>query len=122
VTIVSIAQQIRQANQLGKEVITVADWGVDIEIRSMSAGQRAALQSLVADDALSTGDRQEKMWGFLLLHCCFEVESGQPVFTESDLEWILNESAFGPIDYLTTKCLEVSAIGKKASDDLGKSS
>ena len=118
----SIAQQIRAANQLGKQVITIDDWGVDIEVRSMSAGQRATLQSLVADDALSTGDRQEKMWGFLLLHCCFEVESGQPVFTELDLEWILNESAFGPIDYLTTKCLEISAIGKKASDDLGKSS
>lgn len=118
----SIAQQIRAANQLGKQIVTVDDWGVEIEVRSMSAGQRANLQSLVASDDLSTGDRQEKMWGFLLLHCCFEVESGAPVFAETDLEWLLNESAFGPIDYLTTKCLEVSAVGKKASDDLGKSS
>jgi hypothetical protein len=119
---VSISQKIQARNTLNKESIYIADWDVTIEVRSMSARQRATLQSVISADNSSTGDKQEQMWTFLFCNCCFDIETGEPVFSAEDMEWLLDQSAFTPIDQLATKCLEVSAIGKKASDDLGKSS
>ena len=118
----SISQKIKTVNALNKETVYIAEWDVTVEVRSMSARQRATLQSVIASDNGSTGDKQEQMWSYLFCNCCFDIETGEKVFSEEDMQWLLDQSAFSPIDQLATKCLEVSAIGKKASEDLGKSS
>lgn len=118
----SIKEKIRLATDLGSEVVEVEEWGVRIEVRSMSARQRTALQTLINDEAVPQAERQEQMWAFLLTTCCFDPENGEVVFTEEDMDWLFTQKAFGPIDRLATSCLNVSAVLKTNADELGKSS
>ena len=117
----TITDKIKGSNRLGKELLYLSEWDVSLEVRSMSARQRSNLQSVVGDDSLSTGDRQEAMWSYLLCNCCYDPDTGAIAFQDSDMEWLLNEASFSVIDEIANKCLAVSAIGQKASDDLGKS-
>lgn len=118
----SIKEKIRLAADLGSEIVEVPEWGVSVELRSMSARQRTALQTLINDESVPQAERQEQMWSFLLTTCCFDPENGEPVFTLDDMEWLFTHKAFGPIDRIATACLNVSAVLKNNADELGKSS
>lgn len=118
----SLKDKIRQASNQTAELIDVPEWDVKIEVRSMSARQRAALQTLLNDETTGVGEKQEQMWAFLLGSCCYDPATGELVFDSEDMEWLFDESAFGPIDRLATACLSVSAVMKGAVDELGKSS
>lgn len=118
----SIKEKIRLATDLGSEVIEVPEWDVRIELRSMSARQRTALQTLINDESVPQALRQEQMWAFLLTTCCFDPDNGDAVFTDDDMEWLFTQKAFSPIDRIATACLNVSAVLKSNADELGKSS
>jgi hypothetical protein len=119
---VSIKDKIRQAQNLHTEIVNIPEWDVKVEVRSMSARQRAALQTLLNNETVEVGAKQEQMWAFLLGSCCFDPETGDNVFSDEDMDWLFDHSAFAPIDRLATACLNVSAVMKGASDELGKSS
>ena len=118
----SIKEKIRLATDLGTQIIEVPEWDVRVEVRSMSARQRTALQNLINDETVDAGTRQEQMWAFLLTTCCFDPENGEAVFSDEDMEWLFTHKAFAPIDRLATACLNVSAVLKGSDDQLGKSS
>jgi hypothetical protein len=100
----------------------IPEWDVTVEVRSMSARQRAQMQNYVGDDDQTAGERQEALWGFLLTSCVYDPETGDPVFSDGDMEWLLEDKSFAVIDRLTSKCLSVSAVGADAVDDAGKDS
>lgn len=118
----SLKDKIRQAQNDISELVNVPEWEVTIEVRSMSARQRAALQTLLNNDNVEVGEKQEQMWAFLLGSCCFDPETGEKVFDAEDMDWLFDQASFGPIDRLATTCLTVSAVMKGATDELGKSS
>lgn len=118
----SIKEKIRLATDLGTQIVEIPEWDVRVEVRSMSARQRTALQTLINDESVDAGARQEQMWAFLLTTCCFDPTNGESVFTDEDMEWLFTQKAFAPIDRLATSCLNVSAVLKGAEDQLGKSS
>jgi len=119
---VSIKDKIKQAGDLEREVVDIPEWGVTVEIRSMSARQRALMANYTDLDDQSNSDRQEALWGFLLTACVFDPETGDPVFDEDDLDWLFTDKSFSVIDRLTTKCLTVSSVLKDSVDMAGKSS
>ena len=118
----SIKDKIRQAADLSREIVEVPEWDVKVEIRSMSARHRTGLQSLINDETVDAGIRQEQMWAFLLTNCCFDPETGEAVFTDEDMDWLFTQKAFAPIDRLASACLNVSAVLRGTADQLGKSS
>lgn len=118
----NLINKIRAASDLERVQYHVAEWDVDIEIRSLSAKQRATLQTLIADDTDGLTTKQEVMWTFLMVNCCYDPETGEPVFTDEDMDWVLTEKAFKAIDKVTTRCLQVSGVLKGSTDELGKSS
>ena len=117
----SIKDKIKQARDAEAEQYAIAEWDVTVEIRSMSARQRANMNNVIESD-VSAAERQELMWGYLLCSCVFDPETGDPVFTEDDMEWVLTDKSFAVIDHLTAKCLEVSSVNREAVDEAGKSS
>jgi hypothetical protein len=121
VTIVSIIDKIKQARDSEADAYEIPEWGVTVEVRSMSARQRAGMNSVIETDA-TAAERQELMWGYLLCACVFDPETGDPVFTEDDMDWVLTDKSFAVIDRLTAKCLEVSSVNREAVDEAGKSS
>lgn len=118
----SIKDKIKQAGDLEREVVDIPEWDVTVEIRSMSARQRALMANFTELDDQSNSDRQEALWGFLLTACVFDPTSGNPVFDEDDLDWLFTDKSFAVIDRLTTKCLTVSSVLKDSVDAAGKSS
>lgn len=117
----SIIDKIKQARDAEAEQYDIPEWDVTVEIRSMSARQRANMNNVIEDDGTAS-EKQELMWGYLLCSCVFDPTSGDPVFTEDDMEWLLTDKSFAVIDKLTAKCLEVSSVNREAVDEAGKSS
>ena len=57
----SIKDKIKQAGDLEREVVDIPEWGVTVEIRSMSARQRALMANYTDLDDQSNSDRQEAL-------------------------------------------------------------
>lgn len=117
----SIAEKIKAARDSRSESFTIPEWDVTVEIRSMSARQRANMNNVIETDG-TAADKQELMWGYLLCSCVFDPQSGDPVFTEDDMDWVLTDKSFAVVDRLTAKCLDVSRVDRGAVDEAGKSS
>jgi len=121
----SIKQKIRAANDLAREILVVPEWDdVSIEVRSMSARQRAQFAAQIESAQREDGvvQRIESLWRVVLLTCCFDPDSGEHVFEDDDIEWLMEEKSGVVIDRVANACLEVSGLREKAVDEAGKSS
>ena len=121
-----IADQIRKAPDLHTELYEVAEWGVKLELRSMSARQRAAFagEMQVGDDGSPGLDfgRIEHLWSHVIQGACFDHDTGEAVFSDEDLEWLMTEKNAAVVEALATRCLEVSGMTSEAVDEAGKDS
>ena len=121
-----LAAQIRAAHDVSSELYEIPEWDVTIELRSMSARQRAAFASSVdftADGNVEVnGNRVELMWGTVIQACCFDPDDGEHVFTEDDIEWLMAEKNANTVDALANACLAVSGLGADSDGDAGKDS
>ena len=117
----SIINKIKQAHDTESVAYEIPEWDVTVNVRSMSARQRAAMNTVIEDDG-TAAEKQELMWAYLLCSCVFDPDTDDPVFSEDDMEWLLSDKSFAVIDRLTAKCLEVSAVSREAVDEAGKSS
>ena len=121
-----LAEQIRAAHDVSSELYEIPEWDVTIELRSMSARQRAAFASSVdftADGNVEVnGNRVELMWGTVIQACCFDPDDGEHVFTEDDIEWLMSEKNANTVDALANACLAVSGMGADSDGDAGKDS
>ncbi len=121
-----LADQIRAAHDVTTELYEIPEWDVIIELRSMSARQRASFASTIdvgADGTIELGaNRVEVMWSMVIQACCFDPENGEAVFEAEDLEWLMEEKNAGVVDALAQACLGVSGMGADSDDDAGKDS
>jgi|TARA_R110002020_G_scaffold168440_2_gene357275 hypothetical protein len=114
-----LADKIRQADDREVETIDVEGWGVKIGVRSMTALQRSQMQEEWATDEDNTAT---KLYSMVLLHCCFDPDSGEQVFTEEDLEWLLAEKSAQTVDEVAQACLRISGLASDSVDEVGKDS
>ena len=121
-----LADQIRAAHDVSAELYDIPEWNVTVELRSMSARQRAAFASNVdftADGGVQMdANRVELMWGAVIQACCFDPENGEKVFSEEDIEWVMEEKNANVVDSLANACLAVSGMGADSDGDAGKDS
>lgn len=118
----SLKNKIRSAKDIEHQLIDVPEWDVTIEIRSMTVRQRAAFLAANQDNSEDGPKRIEAVYGQILVTCCIDPETGDPVFDEDDLAWLMTEKSGSVIDKLVTQCLEASGLKEKAVDEAGKSS
>lgn len=118
----SLKNKIRAAKDIDKELVEVPEWDVTIEVRSMTVRQRAAFLAANQDHSEDGPARIEGVYGQILVTCCIDPETGDPVFEEDDLSWLMTEKSGSVIDRLVTRCLEASGLKEKAVDEAGKSS
>jgi hypothetical protein len=105
--------KIFEADDITKELLEVPEWGVTVEIRSMTAAQRATLTEGIS----STTDKVDvsNMYAKTVIATVFDPETGLPVFTEKDREAILSKNG-AVIERLATKALGSSGLSEKAVD------
>ena len=118
----SIKDKIRAAKDIETELVEMPEWGVNIEVRSMSVRQRAAFVAASQDLTENSAARIEGVYGQILVTCCLDPDTGDAVFDEDDLTWLMTEKSGAAIDRLVTRCLEASGLKDKAVDEAGKSS
>ena len=115
----SIRDQIRKAQDRTSQIAEVPEWGVTVEIRSMTGTQRSAIVTALTSDE---DNKMEALWGGMLVSCVYDPETGDPVFKEDDAEWLLNEKSSTVLDRLSNVCLQVAGIVEGAVDEAGKDS
>jgi len=114
---VSIREKIRKAQDRTSQIVEVPEWGVTVEVRSMTGSQRSAIVTALTSDE---DNKMEALWGGMLVSCVYDPETGDPVFKEDDAEWLLNEKSSTVLDRLSNVCLQVAGIVEGAVDDAGK--
>jgi len=122
----SLANKIRAAQDVAVELYEVPEWDVVVELRSMSARQRAAFASNIeiSDNGSVKLDvnRVEMLWGTVIEACCFDPDSAEKVFTADDIDWLMEEKNASVVDSLANACLAISGMGADSESDAGKDS
>jgi hypothetical protein len=116
---VSIRDQILSAKDSHSELVEIPEWGVTVQIQSMSGAARAVLMQ----EAMQTGGNinMAKVYPDLIIQTCLDPETGEPVFTEDDREAILSKNG-AILDRLAEVATRLSGFNDSAVDDAGKDS
>lgn len=119
----SLKDKIRQASDRPSELMEISAWGVTIEVRSMTAQHRA---NMIASTQINDGEVSdvpaEQIYRDTLRHCCFDPETGESLFNDDDVTWLLAEKNGQIIDDIAQTCLRISGLTEGAEDDMGKDS
>jgi hypothetical protein len=110
----SLRDKICNAQDIEKELVAVPQWDATIEVRSMSAKARARLLKFAvqADGKMDF----EKLYPAILIACCYDPESGDPVFTDGD-EAMLNSKSAGPVETIAQVGMRMSGLAQGALDE-----
>lgn len=111
----SLREKIFSADDITKELMEVPEWGVTVEIRAMTAAERAKLgESAMVGDKTDVG----LMYALTVIASVYDPESGLPIFTDQDKSAILSKNGT-VIERLATKALGASGLTDKAVDEAG---
>ena len=118
-----LSEKIRAVDDASAEEYEIPEWNVTVEIRSITARARARFVASIANPDGTTNvtdpDRIEGMWWHVISQTCYDPESGELVFEESDKEWLFDRNAT-VVNDLASRAMEISGLGDKAVDDAGK--
>jgi hypothetical protein len=114
---VSLRDRILQSDDIGREELDIPQWGVTVEVRTMSAGKRSRmLQTCTLPDG---GVDLDRLYPMLIIATVFDPETGESVFAEEDMPALQDKSA-GAIEFVAQKAMEMSGMTAKAVDEEGK--
>ena len=113
----SIRDRILQSKDIQSNKLTVEQWGVELDIRTMTAIERSRLVATCSKPDGSVD--MEKMYPLLLIAAVYDPETGEKVFSADDME-ALQEKSASAIELVAQKVMEVSGMTPKAVDEEGK--
>lgn len=113
----SLRDRILAADDIGKETILVDAWGVELEVRTLSAFQRSRmLKTCTTPDG---GVDLDRLYPMLLITTVFDPETGMQVFAEEDMQALQDKSA-SAVEFVAQKAMEMSGMTPNAVDEEGK--
>ena len=115
----SLRDRIQAANDIQNRMINVSQWGVDLELRTLTAIERTRLVKSCTDDEGNVD--LERMYPLLLIASCFDPETGDKVFDASDMEMLGDKSA-SAVEFVARQAMELSGMNAAAVDTEGKDS
>ena len=118
--IVSLRDQIMKAKDISGELMEIKEWGVKVEIRTMTARQRARVMEN-AIDPITGKSSISVIYPEIAIACVFDPESGEPVFTIDDKDALLEKSG-AVLEKIASKAMTLSGLTEEASASLGKGS
>lgn len=109
----SLKDKIFSTDDITKELVKVPEWGVTVEVRSMTAAERAKM-----GEGAANGDKTDvaKMYALTVIATVYDPETGLPIFSDQDKEAILSKNG-AVIERLATKALGASGFTEKAVDE-----
>lgn len=115
----SLRDRILSVDDIQKDLVHVDVWGVDVEIRTMTAVERSRLIAVCTNDAGAID--MEKMYPLLVIAGAYDPETGAPIFTNDDIEALQDKSA-GAIEFIAEKVMVASGMKANSVDEEGKDS
>ena len=116
----SLSEKIFAADDIESELVEVAQWGVTLLIKSMSAKARAVM----IDSAMSNNGgvfNIQQVMPDIVIQCTFDPETGERVFLDSDRDALMSKSA-GAVEEVATVAMRLSGMTDEAVDEVGKES
>ena len=113
----SLRDRIFAADDIGKEIVSVPQWNLEVEVRTMSAVKRS---QMLAKATLSDGGIDlDKLYPMLIIATVFDPETGAAVFDMEDMA-MLQEKSAAAIEFVAQKAMKMSGMVTNAVDDEGK--
>ena len=115
-----LSQIIFAADDIESELVEVAVWGVTVQVKSMTARDRA---KMIGDAQTETGMnfRLEEVLPDLVINCTYDPETGERVFQPTDRDALMAKSS-AAIEQIATVDMRLSVMNDEAVDKAGKDS
>lgn len=112
----SLRETIFSANDILSEAVEIPEWGVTVEVRTMTAADRTTLQtnSTSADGKVD----MTKFMPAVVIATVHDPETGEPVFQQSDIPALLSKSGV-VVERLAQKALQMSGMEASSADTAG---
>lgn len=124
----NLRERILRKNDRRSGTMEIPEWGVNIEVRGMSAKMRNRYIETVIGAGLDQEQDANKVGAVMLpllpefvLEGVYDPETGEKVFQPGDLDALLDKDG-AVIERIAQKVIELSALGEKAVDEAGKPS
>lgn len=114
----SVRDRILAANDIQGKQIHVDAWGVDLEVRTITAIERSRLVAMCTKEDGNVD--MEKMYPLLIIAAVFDPENGEKVFSSDDMLLLQDKSA-SAIEFVAQEVMQMSGMLAKAVDAEGKS-
>ena len=120
----SIREQVRGVEDGSADLYEVAEWGVTVEIRSMTARSRAHfVADMASEDGTVAGvndpDRIIGMWWHVIGQTCYDPDTGERAFDDGDDEWLFEKNA-RVVNDLANACMAAAGRTEEAAGEAGK--
>ena len=116
----NLREKILSTEDIPSREVFVPNWGVTILVKGLSAGERIDLTQAAVDQVTGSVNLST-VYPDIVVSCCFDPETGEPIFQESDKQDIMKKSSKA-IEMLASAGLELSGIGEGSADEAGKDS
>ena len=116
----SLRDQIMKAKDINGELMDIKEWGVKVEIRTMTARERAKMMDN-AVDPVSGKTSISNMYPEIAIACVYDPETKEPVFTHEDKDALLDKSG-AVLENIAAKAMQLSGMTTEESASLGKGS
>lgn len=113
----SIKSKIKEAQDLKKEIVQISEWDVSIEVRTMTAKQRAELFNLSMDE--DGKFIQKNFQAGMVIASCYDPETGDKLFAPEDADWLMDKAS-GPIEKIINKVTKLSGLIRGALEQAEK--
>ena len=120
----SIRDKIQAVDDGSADLYEVPEWGVAVEIRSMTARSRAHFVADMASEDGTVGgvndpDRIIGMWWHVIGQTCYDPDTGERAFDDGDDEWLFEKNA-RVVNDLANACMAASGLTEEAAGEAGK--
>ena len=120
----SIREQVRGVEDGSADLYEVAEWGVTVEIRSMTARSRAHfVADMASEDGTVAGVNDPAriigMWWHVIGQTCYDPDTGERAFDDGDDEWLFDKNA-RVVNDLANACMAASGLTEEAAGEAGK--
>ena len=116
----NLRDTILAVDDIPSEKVTIKEWGVDVLVRGMSAGDRITLMQNAYDQ--QTGQiNMAAIYPDVVVSCLVDPDTKEAVFTSDDKPLLMSKSS-AAIEQIAAIGLRLSGIGQEEQDAAGKDS
>lgn len=112
-------EQILQADDLPRELVSVPEWGGEVYVRTMTGAERDAYEKSILDQRGPDGNKNMENIRAKLCAKTIVSESGELLFSNSDIVALGNKSG-AALDRVFDVAIRLNGLSSKDVKDLAK--